>query len=87
MLYAVRPGKVSETILLRVLQNLEFDCQLDDVRQAMNYMQSAGLAETGQQDETRRWACLTTLGTAVVEFNAPAPAGIARPRRSRSSKK
>jgi hypothetical protein len=83
MLYACRPGRVSETIILRVLQNLEFDCELDDVRQVIDYMQSVGLAEAGQNRLTGWRARLTGLGVAVVEYNAEAPSGIGRPRRWR----
>ena len=87
MLYAGRPGGVSELIILRVLQNLDFDCELDDVRQDMDYMCSVGLAEAGQDNLTGCWARLTTLGVAVVEYSACAPSGIGRPRRWSSSKK
>ena len=87
MLYACRPGAASETIIMRVLQNLDFDCDLDDVREAIEYMQSAGLAETGHHSRTAWRARLTALGVAVVEYNARAPSGIGRPRRWRSAKR
>jgi hypothetical protein len=87
MLYASRPGAASETIILRVLQNLDFDCELNDVRQAIDYMQSAGLAKAGQNGRTGWRASLTALGMAVVEYGARAPSGIGRPRRWRSPKR
>lgn len=86
MLYAGRPGGASEIIVLRVLQSLDFDCELDDMRQDMDYLRSIGLAETGQDGRTRRWARLTELGVAVVEYSARASSGIGRPRRSRNPK-
>ena len=87
MLYAGRPGGVSEIIILQVLQNMDFDCELNDVRQDMDYMRSVGLAEAGQDDLTGCWARLTALGVAVVEYSARAPLGIGRPRRWHGSKK
>jgi hypothetical protein len=85
MLYACRPGAACETIILRVLQTLEFDCEPDDVRQAVDYMQSVGLAEAGQHRRTGPCARLTALGIAVVEYNAQSPSGIGRPQRWRGS--
>jgi hypothetical protein len=85
MLFACRPGAASETIILQVLHNLHFNRELDDVRQAFDYMRSVGLAEVNQ-DGRKGWrARLTALGLAVVEYNAQAPSGIGRPRRWRSS--
>jgi hypothetical protein len=84
MLYACRPGAANETIILRVLQNLDFDCELDDVRQAFDYMRSVGLAES-HSGRTGWRARLTTLGVAVAEYGTGAPAGIGRPRRWRNS--
>jgi hypothetical protein len=87
MLYAGRPGVVSETILLRVLQSLDFKCELDDVRRNLDYLRSVGLAETGGNGLAGRSARLTELGIAVVEYSAHAPSGVGRPRRRRSSKR
>jgi len=79
MLYAGRPGRVSELIILRVLKSLDFDCKLDDVRQDMDYMRSVGLAEAGQDNLRGWWARLTALGIAVVEYGARTPSGIGHP--------
>lgn len=87
MLYACRPGAASETIVLRVLLSLDFDCELDDVRQAIDYMQSTGLAQTRQNRRTGRQARLTALGVAVVEYDERAPSGIARTRTWHSPKR
>jgi hypothetical protein len=86
MLYACRPGAATDTIIARVLQNLEFNCAVHDVHEAIEYMQLTGLAYT-QHRRTGWRARLTALGVAVVEYSARAPAGIRRPRRWRSSKK
>jgi hypothetical protein len=86
MLYAGRPGGVSEAIILRVLQSFDFDCGPDDVHQDLDYMRSVGLAEAGQDELSGCWARVTALGVAVVEYNVRAPSGIGRPRKSRNSK-
>ena len=87
MLYAIRPGGVSETVLMHVLGSLDFNCELDDVRREVDYLRSLGLAEAGKGSLTGRSTRLTELGAAVVEYSAHAPAGIDRPRRRRSSKR
>lgn len=84
MLYACRPGAATDIVIARVLQNLEFAWSLDDVHEAIDYMQLTGLADI-QQSRTGWRARLTALGVAVVEYSARAPAGIRRPRRWRSS--
>jgi hypothetical protein len=86
MLYAVRPRDSDEINILRVLQSFDFDCELEHVRQDIDYMAAAGLVQASQESPTRYRARLTTTGTALVEYNAPALSGIARPRRRRNSK-
>jgi hypothetical protein len=86
MLYACRPGAASEKIILKVLESLDFGCELNDVREAITYMQSAGLLNT-IHGRTGWRARLTKLGVAVVEYSEQAPPGIGRPRKWRSSKK
>ena len=86
MLYACRPGMASDRLIVRVLQNLEFAWSLDDVHEAIDYMQSTGLADS-QHRRTGWRARLTALGVAVVEYSARAPAGIRRPRKWRGSKR
>jgi len=51
------------------------------VRRELDYLGSSGLAEIGQDDLVGWWGRLTTKGIDVVEYIAPAPAGIARPRK------
>ena len=87
MLYAGGPGGVSEITILRVVQTMDLDCELDDVRQDMDYMRSAGLAEVGPNGPTGCRVRLTARGVAVVEYSARAPSGVGRPRRWHSSKK
>jgi len=87
MLYACRPGAANERIILRVLNSLDFNCELDDVREAIDYMQLIGLAEARQNRIRGGSARLTRLGVAVVEYSTRAPTGIGRPRRWRNSKR
>lgn len=87
MLYACRPGAASEKLILRVLQSLELNCDLADVREAIDYMQFIGLAESDKNRLATGRARLTPLGVAVVEYSTRAPSGIARPRRWHKSKR
>ena len=81
MLYAVRPGYGSDPIILQVLQSFDLDYQLDILHQDLDYICSVGLAEQGN-DMSGRWARLTALGVAVVEYTTEAASGIGRPRKS-----
>ena len=76
-LYAARPLEAGETILLRILNDFHFNYTLDDVRRELDYLRLLGLAEAGQDEGLGWWARPTALGIAVVEHNAPVPAGIA----------
>ena len=51
------------------------------VRRELSYLRDSGLLELeGEQGET--WfAKLTASGVDVVEYNYPAPAGVARPKK------
>jgi hypothetical protein len=87
MLYACRPGAASESVVLQVLRNFDFNCDLHDVRKAFDYMESVGLA-AAVRDRVRGWrARITPLGIAVVEYDVKAPLGIGRPRRWRGAKR
>jgi hypothetical protein len=76
-LYAARPLEAGDTILLRILNDFHFNYTLDDVRREIDYLSLLGLAEAGQDEGLGWWARPTALGIAVVEHNAPVPAGIA----------
>jgi hypothetical protein len=86
MLYACRPGAANERIILRVLRSLDFNCELEDVREAINYIQSIGLATARHNRRQGGQARLTALGVAVVEYSIVAPSGIGRPRKLASGK-
>ncbi len=86
ILNAGRPIGASEAIVLRILEDFHFDYTVEDVRREFDYLQSLGLAEAGQDDLVGWWARLTAQGVAVLEHNAPAPAGIAQPRKARGAR-
>ncbi len=81
-LYAARPIEAGDTIVLHILNDFHFNYTLDDVRRELDYLRALGLAEAGQDEAVGWWARLTALGIAVVEHNAPVPAGIARQTKS-----
>ena len=78
-LYAARPIEADEAIVLRILNDFRFNYSLDDVRRELDYLHSLGLVEAGQDETLGWWARPTALGIAMVEHNAPVPAGVARP--------
>ena len=81
LLYAGRPTGASELVLMHLVNELRWGYTADDVRRELDYLGSSGLAEIGQDDLVGWWGRLTTKGIDVVEYIAPAPAGIARPRK------
>jgi hypothetical protein len=79
VLDAGRPAGVNAGVILEVLRGGHVNCTLDDVHRELDYLGGLGLVEVGEDYE---FAKLAAQGVAVVEFNAPVPAGIARPKRS-----
>jgi hypothetical protein len=78
---AARPIGVNETIIWRVLHDVKIALSQMQVRRELEYLQLELLAVEDQEIET--WSAkLTAKGVDVVEYTAPAPAGIARPRKS-----
>jgi hypothetical protein len=80
---AGRPVGVNESIIRRVLGDVELPIPRDEVRRDLTYLRDLGLIELGGEDEAEWFAKATPAGIAVIEFTAPAPAGIARPAKSR----
>jgi hypothetical protein len=78
---AGRPIAVSEQIVWRVLLDVKLSLSQVGVRRELSYLRDSGLLELeGESDET--WfAKLTASGVDVVEYNYPAPAGVARPKK------
>jgi Fe2+ or Zn2+ uptake regulation protein len=81
VLDAGRPIAVSENIILRVLNDVKLPIGPAAVRRELDYLRARGLAEIEDGEEETWFARLTASGVDIVEYNAPAPVGIARPRK------
>jgi len=75
---AGRPVGVNEGILRRIFSDLSLPFSQADLRRELAYLRELGLIEVGEVDG-EQFAKATAAGVAVVEYTAPAPAGIARP--------
>ncbi len=78
---AGRPIAVSEQIIWRVLADIKLALSLNSVRRELAYLRDLGLLELDGEDSETWFAKLTASGVDVVEYNFPAPAGVARPRK------
>ncbi|HLW69386.1 MAG TPA: hypothetical protein VKS22_02070 [Candidatus Binataceae bacterium] len=81
ILDAGRPIGVGEEIILRVLDDLRLGLGPAGVRRELDYLSDLKLAEVGQEDDGSWYAKLTADGVDLVEYTAPAPPGVARPKR------
>ena len=82
VLDAGRPVGVNETLIRRVLSDSELQFTAADLRRELAYLHDLGLIEVGEVDGNR-FAKATAAGIDVVEYAAPAPAGIARPAKAK----
>jgi DNA-binding transcriptional ArsR family regulator len=78
---AGRPIAVSEQIIWRVLADIKLSLSLNTVRRELAYLRDLGLLELEGESGETWFARLTASGVDVVEYNFPAPAGVARPRK------
>ncbi len=78
---AGRPIAVSEQIIWRVLADIKLSLSLNTVRRELAYLRDLGLLELEGETGETWFAKLTASGVDVVEYNFPAPAGVARPRK------
>ena len=78
---AGRPIAVSEQIIWRVLADIKLSLSLNTVRRELAYLRDLGLLELEGEGTETWFAKLTASGVDVVEYNFPAPAGVARPRK------
>lgn len=78
---AGRPIAVSEQIIWRVLADIKLSLSLNTVRRELTYLRDLGLLELEGENGETWFAKLTASGVDVVEYNFPAPAGVARPRK------
>jgi hypothetical protein len=77
---AGRPIAVSEHVVWRVLNDLKIPFSLMQLRRELDYLSDLGLLAVEGQESENWFARLTAAGVDVVEYNAKAPSGIARPR-------
>jgi hypothetical protein len=78
---AGRPIAVSEQIIWRVLVDIKLSLSIHGIRRELSYLRDLGLVEIEGEDGETWFAKLTASGVDVVEYNFPAPAGVARPRK------
>lgn len=81
VLDAGRPLPVSESIILRVLNDVRLPIGPAAVRRELDYLRALGLTEIEDGDEDTWFARLTAAGVNTVEYTVAAPTGIARPKK------
>jgi Fe2+ or Zn2+ uptake regulation protein len=78
---AGRPNQVSETIILRVLQDISLALTVSGLRRELDYLEERSLVKIHHRDEPT-WTCeLTRHGVDLVEYTQPCDPGIARPKK------
>ncbi len=78
---AGRPVPVSETILLRTLQDIELPLSPRALRRELDYLAHRELIELKGKDSAVWVAELTRDGVDVVEYTVECQPGIARPKK------
>jgi hypothetical protein len=81
VLDAGRPIAVSESIVMRVLADVQLPLGPAGVRRELSYLRDLKLTELDNEDGETWFARLTPAGVDVVEYTIAAPPGIARPRK------
>lgn len=78
---AGRPFPVSETIILRTLQDIDLPVTPHALRRELDYLRDRKLLTILGEDEPTWRAELTRYGVDIVEYTIPCEAGIARPKK------
>jgi hypothetical protein len=79
-LYHARPVGANEDLLASVLHDLRLhDVTRTVLRQELDYLRGLGLVTITERDGVMWHALITPAGVDVVEYNADAPPGVARP--------
>jgi hypothetical protein len=81
VLDAGRPLGCSEDLVWRALNDVKLTLSVRDVRRELTYLRDLELVVIDAADDEAWRAALTAAGVDVVEYVAPAPAGVARPPR------
>lgn len=76
---AGRPLPVSETIILRTLQDIRLPMTPHGLRRELDYLETRELIEITGRAEPTWCAHLTRIGVDVVEYTVECDPGIARP--------
>lgn len=83
ILDAGRPIGVNGAVVLRILAEQKLLFGAAELRREFAYLRDLGLIEIEDEDSDEAYAGrLTSAGVNIVEYAAPAPAGVARPRKS-----
>ena len=77
-LWHARPYGCSEYVLMRAAQDIPLRVTGDVIRAELDMLAELGLIRLAS-DQPMWWAKLLPAGVDVVQYRAPAPAGIARP--------
>lgn len=78
---AGRPTPVSETIILRTLQDIELPVTPHALRRELDYLRDRKLITIRGEDEPTWLAELTRYGVDIVEYTIDCEPGIARPKK------
>lgn len=78
---AGRPYPVAETILLRLLGDINLPATAHSVRRELDYLEERGLIEVMHREDAVWSARLTRDGVDVVEYTVACEPGVARPPR------
>jgi hypothetical protein len=81
ILDAGRPGKVPETLILSVLQDISLPATPASLRRELDYLRDRKLIDLQCEDCPIWSAELTRAGVDVVEYTVACEAGIARPKK------
>jgi hypothetical protein len=79
VIYAGAPWPVMEGLLQAALDDAHLRVSPAELRKQLVYLRDKGLLVIHQEDQATWLATLSSLGTDVAEYSAPAPAGIHRP--------
>lgn len=78
-LNAGRPYPVSESVLFRLLHDVNLPISPHDLRVELDYLEERGLLKIGGRDSATWSAELTRYGIDIVEYTIDCDPGIARP--------
>jgi len=81
VLDAGRPQPVSESLILRTLQDISLPITPHGLRRELDYLRDRGLVTLQAEDQPTWLASLTRYGVDVVEYTQACEPGIARPRK------